>query len=138
MENIESYFNLMNILGNAVPEGTDEELELDNAKIHFQKKDGKIKIEVKSETTFDDSDIKELVEEYKESIKGLDDDLFLEATEEFGKKISIKEFDELLNLEHFTEDQANKVEEMIDLASEIISSHLHCKIQELIALYNRF
>jgi len=138
MKDIESYLNLMNILGRAVPEGTDEELEIDNIKVHFQKKDGKIKIEVKSDTTFDDSDIKELVEEYKESIKELDDDLFLEVTEELGKKISIKEFDELLNLEHFTEDQADKVEEMIDLASEIICSHLQCKIQELIALYNRF
>jgi len=138
MKDFENYLNLMNILGNAFPEGTDKELEIDNTKIHFQKKDGKIKIEVKSETTFDDSYIKELTEEYKKSIEELDDDLFLEVTEELGKKISIKEFDELLNLEHFTEDQADKVEEMIDLASEIICSHLQCKIQELIALYNRF
>lgn len=143
--NIQDFSNLselMNLLGMAIPEGTEKDLEIDNTKIHFQKKDGTIKIEVKEEIQpsqdFDDSSIKELIEDYKDSIKQLDDDLFLEVSEELGKKISIKEFDSLLNLEHLTEDQANQVEEMIDLASEIACLHLQHKIQNLVELYERF
>lgn len=142
IQSIQAYSELMNLLGNAVPEGTEQEVEIDDINIHFQKKDGTIKIEVKEKNqpkeAFDDSSIKELIQEYKENIEELDDDLFLEVSEELGRKISIKEFDSLLNSEHLTEDQANKVEGMIDLASEITCLHLQHRIQDLVELYEKF
>ena len=87
---------------------------------------------------FDDSDIKDLIKEYKENIKNLDDDLFLEVVEDISTKIDLNKFNKLLDLETFTEDEASKVEEMINISVNSISSHLQNKIQEMVKLYEKF
>ena len=50
----------------------------------------------------------------------------------------LNKFNELLDLETFTEDEASEVEEMIDISADVISSHLKNKIQEMVKLYEKF
>ena len=81
---------------------------------------------------------KEIVEEYKEGIKALDDDLFVEIVDELKSKLDLTRFNELLDLESFDEDQAQEVEKMIDISTDIICLHLQHKIQGMVELYEKF
>lgn len=130
---------LINIFSLAIPEGTESSVEVDGRKVHLIKKDGEIKIEVEQSTqSFDDSETKEAIKDYKDCIEELNDSLFIEALEQIKEEIDIKEFDELLKLEHFTEEQSEKVLEMINISSEVISSCIETKIQDLIELHSKF
>lgn len=134
MENLDELFKLFESI---IPNGAKKDFEQDGIKYHIEKdKDNfNIRMEVNK---FDDSSIKELAKDYKECIKELDDCLFMEATEELGTKLNLNEFNDLLDLEHFTEEQASNLEEMIDVSSEIISSKLEHKIQRMVELYDKF
>lgn len=127
---------ILKLLTNLIPDGTKQELELDGVKYELVKDGGNIKIEVNE--SFNDSSIKKTVSKYKENIKKLDDDLFVEVTEELSTKLNLKEFNELLDLENFNEEQADKVEEMISISSNIIGLHLQHKIQDMVELYEYF
>ena len=127
---------ILKLLTNLIPDGTKQELELDGVKYELVKDGGNIKIEVNE--SFNDSSIKKTVSKYKENIKKLDDDLFVEITEELSTKLNLKEFNELLDLENFNEEQADKVEEMISISSNIIGLHLQHKIQDMVELYEYF
>lgn len=84
------------------------------------------------------SELKERISQYKKNIEQLEDDLFLEATEDISKVLNIKEFNELLDLDSFTKEEAEKVEDMINCSSEIISNKLLDKINKLVEIYNKF
>lgn len=127
---------IISMLSDLIPDGTKKEVKIDGVTYKFNKDDGEIKIEVVE--PFDDSKIKELVNNYKEKIKALDDNIFIEATEDLSSKISLKEFNELLDLKDFTEEQANRVQELIDIFTETICLHLQHKIQSLIEFYDNF
>lgn len=133
---LDSMTSLINILTEMIPNGTEQELEIDGTKISFSKKDGNIKI--KTETKFDDSEIKRAVKDYKKNIKLIDDDMFVEISENLGNVIDLKEFDNLLNLESYTEEQADKVANMLGSAYHITRIHLEDKINNLVKLCNRF
>lgn len=138
---IEGLLEIANILNLSIPNGTEEsfEDEDDDVKIILGKDDDCLKIEISTipkEAEFDET--KELVEEYKEAIKNLDDDLFLEIVEELKSKVDLTEFNELLNLEEYNSDEAKEVEEMINISSEIICSTLKKKIQNMVELYEKF
>ena len=133
---MDEFNKMLKLLTSLIPDGTKQELEIDGVKYLFNKDGENIKIEVSE--SFDDTSTKEIVAEYKEGIKKLDDDLFVEVTEELSTKLNLKEFNELLDLESFNEEQANKVEEMIDISTDIICLYLYHKIQNMVELYESF
>lgn len=135
--------DLLHIFGLIIPEGTDKVFEEDGTQIHISKKNGGVKISVNSNKdlsgeNFDDSSIKDAISEFKDNINDLDDSIFIESLEEARKAIDVKRFDELLNLEKFTEAEATEVSNMITYFSQIISNNLQEKIQELLELQERF
>ena len=135
--------DLLYIFGLILPEGTDKVFEEDGTQIHISKKNGGVKISVNSNKDlsgedFDDSTIKDTISEFKDNINDLDDSVFIESLEEARKAIDVKRFDELLNLEKFTEVEATEVANMITYFSQIISNNLQEKIQELLELQERF
>ena len=133
--------DIINNLSLSIPEGTIKSFETDDLKCYLEKDNGYIKIELEAslpKEDFDDSSTKEIVKEYKEGIKALDDDLFLEIVEKLRSKLDLKEFNSLLDLESFNEDQAKQVEEMIGISTDIICLHLQHKIQDMVELYEKF
>ena len=143
MENIKeikTLVDLIDIFNTVVPDGINKDLIFNGNKITLNKENGIINISMSSniKEEFDDSNIKEIIKEYKEWIEELDDCLFVEATEETSKHFNIKRFDELLNKDSFTKEEAYELSDMIDKSSQIICKHLENKIAELIHIYNRF
>ena len=136
---IENLANLIQVLNDIIPEGIEEKLEADGIQISLIKKDGDIKINVTSEEKpFNDSEIKKYVSEFRNNIKALDDSLFVKVTEEFGETFDTKEFDNLLKLDRYTKQEAEKVAEMISEFSDIVCKNLQCEIEKLVELYERF
>ena len=141
--NFNEFQDLTNILGLCIPDGTVETFESDDLKCHLEKDKGHLKIEIKAnipeqDGEFDDSDTKKIVEEYKEGIKALDDDLFVEIVDKLKSKFDLNRFNELLDLESFNEEQAQEVEKMINISTDIICLHLQHKIQGMVELYEKF
>ena len=135
--------DITNILDLYIPNGTVETFESDGIKYHLEKDKGHLKIEIdvnipEQDEEFDDSATKKIVEEYKEGIKALDDDLFIEIVDELKSKLDLTRFNELLDLESFDKDQAQEVEKMIDISTDIICLHLQHKIQGMVELYEKF
>ena len=149
MENIEelkSLFKAFDMIQTLVPEDG-KCLEKNGTVINVTKDGNTLKITIVSkeedeeeeeEEKFDDTEIKEAIQEYKDKLNDLDDCLFVSATEDFGKEFEVKRFDELLNKETLTADEAMEVTKMIDRSLDIISDHLRKKIEELVSIYNRF
>lgn len=119
-----------------IPDGTVKDLELGKFKVHFEKNGGEIAISIVS--GFDDSEVKEDIDMYKKAIKELDDDTFVNSTEELSNAIDLHRFNDLLDLESFTQSEADEVEEMMNISTEIICKHLQSKITELVDLYDKF
>ena len=116
--------------------GAGKEIETDDYSISAKNEDGTIKIQVNSK--FNDSYVKEAVASYKEAIKKLDDDTFVEVVEEMKQQHDINHFNELLELESFTEDQAEEVLSMITKFNSLTRSKLQHKIQVMVELYEQF
>lgn len=143
LKEVKELFDLINIFNVAIPDGAEESLEVNGTKITLNKKDGVINISITSNNEdaveeFDDSCIKEIIKEYKERLNELNDDLFIEVVEAMESSLDVQRFDELLNQDTFTEEEAAEVNEMIDQSSQIICDHLEDKINELVNIYNRF
>ena len=135
--------DITNILDLYIPNGTVETFESDGIKYHLEKDKGHLKLEIdvnipEQDEEFDDSATKEIVKEYKEGIKALDDDLFIEVVDELKSKLDLTKFNELLDLESFDKDQAQEVEKMIDISTNVICMHLQHKIQGMVELYEKF
>lgn len=120
-----------------IPEGAIQEYDIDGEKVTVSKKDGVVNITTFKEE-FDDTYIKELIKDYKESIKELDDCVFVEAVDDFSSKLDLKKFNELLDKEEFTKEEADEIERMIDTSVDCIQSHLEDKINSLIEVYRKF
>lgn len=143
IEQFNELANLINTFSTAIPEGVSEELDLNGIKISLSKNDGKVQLSIESEQgtqymEFDDTSIKEVVKEFKQSIDELDDNVFLEVLEEIKDSVDIKRFDELLNLEDYNEELAHETEELMDYVSQVICAKLQDKIQGLVDLYEKF
>lgn len=128
---------------NELPDGTVETFESDDLKCRLEKDNGHLKIEIEAnipeqDGEFDDSTTKKIVEEYKEGVEALDDDLFVEIVDELKSKLDLTRFNELLKLENFDKSQAQEVEEMIDISTDVICLHLQHKIQGMVELYEKF
>lgn len=138
MADLNEINDLFQILGSVIPEGTNKEFELNGAKVTLVKENGDTTIKVIKDEKFDDSEVVKVVNNFKDNVKLIDDCLFVEINEEAGEEIDIKEFDKLLNQEHFDKDSAIKVINMIDVFSEITRSHLQKEVERLVDLYERF
>ena len=90
------------------------------------------------EKSSNDWEVKEYVSNFRNNIKALDDSLFVKVTEEFGETFDTKEFDNLLKLDSYTKQEAEKVAEMISEFSDIVCKNLQCEIEKLVELYERF
>ncbi len=86
----------------------------------------------------DDSETQQIIKDYKETIKSLDDCVFVEAMSDIEKQIEVKKFDDLLNKVHLTEEECSEVESMINISSEIFANHLEEKIKKSIETYLKF
>lgn len=143
MNTLSNIYELLGIF-NAIPEGADEKVCIDDLEITLTKEDGVVNVKIgmnklgECNYTFDDSAIRGKIANYKESIDALDDNTFLDILDEMREVIDIKEFDDLLSMESFTEENAARVEELIDHSTLIVHKFLQNKIQDLMELYERF
>lgn len=140
LENIIEVSNLLHELSLKIPEGEEQTFDVNGMKFTLKKEEGVIKLisEENSSNDFDDSDIKEIIKEYKENIDSLDDDVFLEVVEELGKVIDLNYFNELLDAKEFDKKSASDVKEYIEISADIIASKLQSKIHDLVTLYEKF
>lgn len=127
---LESIKNAMSLL----PDDLDIECGNDDFKCHVTKNNGVLTVAV--DEPFDDSEIKEIVKNYKKAIEDLDDDTFIAAVEDFN--LDLKKFNDLLDLEHYNKSEAQEVETMIADSSEVICKYLQDDITRLVNLYDRF
>ena len=140
LENIIEVSNLLHELSLKIPEGSEQTFDVNGMKFTLKKEEGVIKLisEENDSNDFDDSDIKEIIKEYKENIDSLDDDVFLEVVEELGKVIDLNYFNELLDAKEFDKKSASDVKEYIEISADIIASKLQSKIYDLVTLYEKF
>ena len=140
-DNLTGFLDLINTAASSLPDKVSETVEIEGIRGHLEKDKNYIKLELEAtlpDDKFDEEELKEIISEYKDNIKALDDDLFIEVVEELKSKLDLKKFNELLDLESFNEEQAREVEEMINISSDVICLHLQHKIQDMVELYEQF
>lgn len=137
---IDNLTKIADIFNKYIPDGIEKTIEIDdNIKCSLKRDKDYIKIQIETnDEGFDDSSTKEIVSNFKEAIKELDDEIFLEITDKLENEVEFKKFNSLLELEKFDENQAQEVEEIINVASDIIRKHLQHKIQSIVELYEKF
>lgn len=131
METFDELFNIVKAIGEILPEG-ENTLNLGSVKLEVDKKDNSIKIQIV------DNEAMDLVKEYKENIKLLDDEIFVKATEELSKSVNINYFNNLLEKEKLTPYELDVVEQYIAKSNDIISDTINAEIARLEDLLDRF
>ena len=134
METFEELINIINIIGSLLPEGQNT-LDLGNIKLEVDKKDNSIKITAVDEVSDIDLD---LIREYKENIKLLDDELFIKATEELSADVDINYFNSLIEKTTLTSSEFDEVKAIIEKSNEIIAELIEDEIDRLDSLLTRF
>lgn len=130
---------LIKTLSTLIPNDSDSCEEIGGYKISTSNRNGNISITVESvEQKFDDTEIKELVSNYKENIGKLDDCLFLDVLEEIKDHLDIKTFDELTNQDSYSEEDAEIVKSMINFTNLVVHENIVNKIQDLEELLTKF
>ena len=124
-------FNIVKAIGEILPEG-ENTLNLGSVKLEVDKKDNSIKIQIV------DNEAMDLVKEYKENIKLLDDEIFVKATEELSKSVNINYFNTLLEKEKLTPYELDVVGQYIAKSNDIISDAINTEIARLEDLLDRF
>lgn len=109
--------------------------EINNGKQRLVVNGEQVKLE---EETFDDSHVLELIRNYKENIELLDSCVFVETMEEVGEIFDLKALDAALSQTHFTEREAEELENCIGYINSVIHKKLSDKIQQSIELLERF
>ena len=131
METFEDLFNIVKTISELLPKG-ENTLALGNIKLAVDKKDNSIKIQIV------DNEAMDLVKEYKENIKLLDDEIFVKATEELSKSVNINYFNNLLEKEKLTPYELDVVGQYIAKSNDIISDAINTEIARLEDLLDRF
>ena len=131
METFDELFNIVRAIGEILPEG-ENTLNLSSLKLEVDKKDNSIKIQIV------DNEAMDLVKEYKENIKLLDDEIFVKATEELSKSVNINYFNNLLEKEKLTPYELDVVGQYIAKSNDIISDTINAEIARLEDLLDRF
>lgn len=106
--------------------------------IQYSNINGKEKLLVNGENfltkdeTFDDTDIKNQIADYKETIEDLDDDIFeLVMNEAENRHFNLKEMNQGLELETYTEEDALYAENVINIMINLIVEVIENKIKRL-------
>lgn len=140
MNRLESIYELMGLFS-AIPVNTSEKITINDTTITLSKTEDSVNVKVTFEkdgvkcTIFDDTEIRQKVKEYKDNVNALDRDLFLECLEEMKENIPLIEFDRLLSLDQYDEEQAERVSELIDTSTLIIHHILQEWLEELVDEY---
>lgn len=116
-------------------------LDSDNINIQYSNINGEEKLIVNGKDfteTFDDSEIKERISNFKANMDELDSCTLTEACDKISEHICLKDFDDFLNKEHYTEKEANNMNELLDKVCELIREHINEKINTLENLYTLF
>lgn len=87
---------------------------------------------------YDDSEIKKRVVAFKQALTTLKDDLFVLVVDKLSEIVDVKRFNDLLDQESFTEEEADNVDDMIDTANDLIEDLFDKEIQELESLKEIF
>lgn len=135
-----NYLNgLIETLRMLIPNNSDSYQEIGGHRISTSNHDGSINITVEPvEQEFDDTEIKELVSNYKRNIAELDDCIFLEVLDEIKDHLDIKTFDELTNQDSYSEEDAEIVKSMINFTNLVVHEHIVNKVQDLEELLTKF
>lgn len=134
METFGDLFNIVKTISEFLPKG-ENTLDLGNIKLEIDKKDNSIKITAVDEIS--DSDL-DLIREYKENIKLLDDELFIKATEKLSEDVDINYFNSLIEKTTLTSNELNEVKAIIERSNEIIAELIEDEIDRLDSLLERF
>lgn len=89
--------------------------------------------EVKEELTpeFDDTQIKMEINDFKEALKKLDDNLFITFCEALNNVMDVNKFNKLLDLESFNEEDAEYVKGMMDQSKTILIELIDSRLNYL-------
>lgn len=135
---MEELMNLESLI-DLIPENCDQEFEINGNKLSVKRSGNVVEVKVEmADDKFDDSEIKALISEYKENLEALDDQVFLDSVESLKKRVDIREFNDLLDLDSFTEEEAATVESYINESNDIIRELLKTKLDNMCNLFNRF
>lgn len=104
-----------------------------NISIEYSNIDGQRKLIINGIGGFLD-----VVKKYKENLDLIDDCLFEEIMNNVNEDIDMKKFDELLEKDNYTKDEAELVESYINYMNEVIKDAIKDKINKLIEIYNKF
>lgn len=131
--------NVLSLIQKFIPDGTEKSFEAEGVKVSLSNKDGEFKIKIVDEEEEEENDkIKVLIEDFKEKLDELDDDIFGDVTNEFSKAYCLKDFDALLSLDSYTDADADRATKMIDIFNACVRKQLTSRMDKLAALYDKF
>lgn len=112
----------------------------ENIKITYSNIDGEEKLfindeEITSKESFDDSEIKKRVSKFKQIMDELDSCTLTEACDEISEHICLKELDDFLNKEHYTEEESQNLNILLDKISNVIKETINEKTDHLDEIY---
>ena len=115
----------------------------DNIEIQYSNVNGKEKFIVNGQDlikeSFDDSQVKKDIEEFKTKIENLDDYIFEKVVDKIEEKqLDIHKLNNSLELEHYTEEQASYAYHVINLMTEFIQDVIKQEIQNLMNTLETF
>lgn len=117
----------------------------DNISIQYSNINGKEKLIVNGKDlsddneTFDDSEIKHFIEDYKEKFSELDDNIFDLIVKEADKRgLNLSEMNQALEQEHYTEEEAINANNVITVMSDIIAHVIRREIDSLYTVLEKW
>ena len=130
---------LIEVLKTLIPINSGFSQEFSNHRVSAYNEEGTIGIKKEPlEQAYDDTEIKELVSNYKKNIDELDDCLFLEILDDIKDHLDLKTFNELIEQDSYSEEDAEIVKSMINFTNLVVHEHIANKIQDLEYLLNEF
>lgn len=102
-----------------------ELLSQDNISIQYTNINGEEKLIVNGKEL---SSTNNMISKYKDNLDKLDDDIFVEATEEISELYDLSKVDELFNKTEFTEEEEKAIPEIISTMSDIIIDTIQSRI----------
>lgn len=139
MKEITDLTDFLNMFTSVIPEG---EYEFDGNKLVLTKTDNGFELKIQSIEedfeAFDDTQIKQVVSDFKKNIDKIDDSMFIESLKLFKEVADIKKFNNLLDKEEFNEEEAVEIKKMINKYAQVIKDLIDMKIDNLADLRYRF
>lgn len=120
---------------------SDSDITIEYSNVNGQEKlivNGEQVKELSYEESYDDSEIREKVAKHREAIDSVCDCIFQEGLEVIEESYDLVTMNNLLEQEHFTEDEAEVVSDFIDYANSIYQTIIADRIKNLERLYNKF